>query len=145
MFSRWLISRLVIVNVRIYGDSGDVSQSGKVIKVGIVAKPNDFYRGVFSMDRGGRTLFCSVFFDNWYISRSRVSMSENWRGGFCLCMWLVYIYHVYPIQSSTVHTPKRVVIIQKNPSWVIQYFSSLSSNFLAWFSRLILLDLEKYR
>ena len=44
----------------IYGDCGDVGQSGKVIKIGIAALPNVFYWGMFSVDGGGHTLFSSV-------------------------------------------------------------------------------------
>ena len=57
---RFLFGCLIIVHVGIYGDQGDVGRSGKLIKVCIVAEPNDFYWGVVSADGGGRNIFCSV-------------------------------------------------------------------------------------
>ena len=48
------------------------------------------------------------------------------------------------ISHLGIDDPKRVVIMQKNPSWVIQCFSRCSSNYLAWFSKSVLFDLVKY-
>ena len=63
VFSRLIVSCMINICFGIYGDCRDVSQSVKVFKVGIVAKPNYFYRGVFSADRGGKNIFCSVFLE----------------------------------------------------------------------------------
>ena len=61
MLVRLLDDCLLHIHTRIYGDCGDAGQSGKVMKVGILVKPNEFYQGVFSADGSGQTLFRSIF------------------------------------------------------------------------------------